>query len=160
MTPTTFAREMHKFDPYLRLRRSQDGAQWFIERRVRRESRCRVTPNERRKWDQFVRDRDGYMLVTAIPWDRLNREVFLALRAADMWQYRGAGPYADALEAAEREDELAQAKRDSAGLQDCGDEAFERMRSMEKDIEAGFHSKVGGMEFPGSLKGAAATVHG
>lgn len=145
-TQERFTHEMRKFDRLLRLRKSSNGREYIIERKVRRESACRVKPNDRRQIDHFIADRDGYIHVMRVPVERLNHDVFLNLRAMDMWQYRGSGPFADALEAQERADEELKQRRDSTRLQDAGSEAYDLLRHKEGRIEAGFHSKVGGYE--------------
>jgi hypothetical protein len=148
-TKSRFEHEMKKFDPLLRLRLSADGMNWLVERKCARESRCLVPPNERRGIDSFIRDRDGYVAVLKVSRDLLNQRVFLELRAHDMWHFRGAGWYADALEAQEAAAEQRLLNSQSTRLESCSSEAYDKIRHAEKRIESGFHSRVDGWE-PGS----------
>ena len=137
-----FAREMKKFDPLLRIRQSEDGSRWLIERKCQHGSPCLVKPSDRQAWDAYQRNRDGYTLTTAVPRDRLNHAVLMELRAADMWEYRGAGPYFDQWVEAQRVRDEAQRKRDSTVFQDQAGEMYDLIRSKERRIEAGFHPKT------------------
>jgi len=149
---STFTREMKKFDPLLRVRRSQvNPAFYLIERKCRRESPCLRKPLDRRGIDAWVRDRDGYIEVTKVAHDMLNQHVFLALRQWDMWTYKHGGLYVDALEAREREEEAKRDKQDSDLLHTLGEEAYDRGMVKQGDIVSNFHSKVGGYE-PGDVR--------
>lgn len=148
----TFTRELKKFDPLLRVRRSQvNPAFYLVERKCSRESPCLRKPLDRRGIDAWVRDRDGYIEVTRVAHDMLNQQVFLALRAWDMWQFKHGGIYVDRLEEQERQEELRQHKEASAVLQARGEEAYDRAMVKQGDIVSNFHSKVGGYE-PGEAR--------
>lgn len=146
MSPERFQQEMRKFDKFLRVRKSADGRRWLIERRCARESKCLVSPKDRRKIDTFIAARDGFTPVMSVPHDRLDHQVFLELRAADMWQYRGAGPYADALEAQEQRQEEDQTRQDSNEIQAGAKEMYDKLRFLNGGEAGGFHSKCGGYE--------------
>lgn len=143
-------REMKKFDPLLRARRSiHNPAVYLIERKARRESACVRKPLERRGMDAWVCDKDGYVEVMKVHKDLLNQHVFLELRAHDMWQTRGAGYFADMLEEQERQAELKKQQEQSETLQCLGEEAYDRAMVQQGDIVSNFCSKVGGYE-PGA----------
>lgn len=141
-----FRHEMQKFDSLLRIRRSQDRRWWLIERKCGRESKCLIRPRDFHRHDQYVCAKDGYIHVTKIPWDRLDHQVFLDLRAMDMWAYRGAGWYADHLEAQERRAEELEEQRDQGAMVEAGCEAYDRIRFLEGRQASGFYSRVGGWE--------------
>lgn len=146
MTKDTFEREMKKFDPLLRIRRSQGGQWWLIERKAARETKCVAKPLERRGWDRYIQDSQGYIQVARIAWNELNTWVFNELRARDMWAVRGAGWYADQLDAEEQKQEEAEERRGSQMIQDLSGEAYDKLRFMDGCQAGGFHSKVGGYE--------------
>lgn len=144
------SREMKKFDPLLRARRSAANPEIFlIERKARRESVCVRKPLERRGMDAWICDKDGYVEVMKVHKDLLNQQVFLELRAHDMWQTRGAGYFADMLEEQERQAEIKKQQEQSYTLQCLGEEAYDRAMVKQGDIVSNFHSKVGGYE-PGA----------
>jgi hypothetical protein len=146
-TTKRFEKEMHKFDPLLRLRESQtEPGVLFVERKAERESKCIPLPKERRGIDRWRRDCEGHVLLLRTRKDTLSHQVLLELRAHDMWEYRGAGPYADALEAQEAKEQEAQQRTESNILQDAGEEAYDRAMIKQGDIVSGFKSKVGGYE--------------
>lgn len=144
---TTFQHEMRKFDPLLRIRRSQvDPAWWLIERKCARESPCRRKPLDRRGIDAWICDRDGYTEVSRVPFDMLNNHVLTELRAWDMWQFKNAGAFADMIEAEERAADVRLSAEQSSVLQACGEEAYDRAMVRQGDIVSGFHSNVGGWQ--------------
>jgi len=142
-TKARFEKEILKFDKHLRVRESfADPNCYLIERKCRRDSVCLRKPAERRGWDAYTRDRDGYTEVMKVRKDLLTQQVFLNLRANDMWQYRGAGPFADELEAQERAAQVRKDAEDSYYLQTLGEEAYDRAMIRQGDIVSGFHSKL------------------
>ena len=126
-TKARFEHEMKKFDPLLRVRLSSDCMSWFIERKCARESKCLVPPNDRRGIDSFIRDRDGYVYVMRVRRDLLNQQVFLELRAHDMWQYKNSGWYADQLESQEAQEEQLKLNRQSSVLEERASDAYDRL---------------------------------
>ena len=140
--PTRFARELRKVDALLRLRRSVDPRWWLIERKCAHGSPCLVKPRERQGWDRYTANRDGYTLITKVPWDRLNHEVFLQLREWDMWTYGGGGPAFDRMMAMREKEEALEDRRETSMLSDCAREAYDLIRHKEHRIEAGFHPKT------------------
>lgn len=149
MSPKTFEYEMKKFDNKLRLRLAANGQTWLIERKARHGSPCLIKPLERRGIDNWIRDRDGYVHVARVPRSELSHAVLIELRAHDMWAYRGAGYYADMLEANERAEEEAKQKAQSQLIQDLAGEGYDKQMIKQGDIVSNFTSKVGGYE-PGS----------
>jgi hypothetical protein len=149
-------REMKKFDPLLRVRESKlNPAICLIERKARRESVCVRKPAERRGMDAWICDKDGYVEVMRVRRDLLNHNVFLELRAHDMWETRGAGYFADMLEEQERQAELKKEREQSRVLHALGEEAYDRAMVKQGDVVSNFKSKVGGYE-PGSNANSAA----
>lgn len=123
-----FTHEMKKFDPLLRVRLSLvDPAFYLVERKAARESLCRVPPKERRGIDAWVRDRDGFVSVMKVRRDLLNHNVFLELRAHDMWQFKHSGWYADELEKQESREEGLRDSRQSSTLQAKASEAYDAL---------------------------------
>jgi hypothetical protein len=149
-TLSRFNHEIHKFDPLLRARISKvNPAEVIIERKAGRETKCVPTPKERRGIDRWISDSQGFVPVTKAYRHQLNHDTLLELRAQDMWQYRGAGYFADQLEAQEKFQELMQEQKESAILQDAGEEAYDRGMIKQGSVVSNFASKVGGYE-PGT----------
>ena len=136
---TRFERELKKVDALLRVRRSTDPRWWLIERKCRHGSPCLVKPKDRQARDLYVANRDGYTLITKVPWDQLTHHVFLELRAWDMWTYGGAGPYFDQWMAKRNRDDEMEDRRETSMLSDCAREAYDLIRHKEHRIAAGFH---------------------
>lgn len=145
-TLATFERELKKFDKYLRVRKSVTGSHYIIERKCRRESPCLRKPVERRGWDAWIRDRDGYIEVTKLSHEQFNQETFLTLRHWDMWTYKHGGIYVDALEEQERQAEAKLDKEQAEVLLCMGEEAYDRGMVKQGDVVSNFTSKVGGYE--------------
>ena len=142
-TKERFEHEMRKFDPLLRLRESQtEPGVVFIERKAARESKAVPKPSERHRLDNYRRNAEGHILVMRAKRNELTHNVFLELRAHDMWEYRGAGPYADAFEKQERDNEAAIEKQNSELLHACGEEAYDRAMIKQGDVVSNFHAKV------------------
>lgn len=138
----TFTREMTKFDPLLRLRESKTKpGVVFIERKAARETLCVPRPRLYHDIDNYRRNAEGHVLVMTTQKNMLGHWLLKELRAHDMWEYRGAGPYADALEAQERAEEESQRRAESDMLQAAGEEAYDRGMIMQGDIVANFHQK-------------------
>lgn len=139
----TFEKEMLKFDPLLRLRESklQPGVM-FIERKAARETKCVPPPTSRQRLDDYRRNAEGHVLVTKARKNELGKHLLLDLRAHDMWEYRGAGPYVDALEAQERAEEQQKQREASELLQAAGEEAYDKGMIMQGDVVSNFHPKV------------------
>lgn len=141
----TFKKEMKKFDPYLRIRLSTSNPSlYIIERKCQHGSACLRKPLERRGWDAWVQDRDGYTEVMRVRRDLLGHQVFLELRAHDMWQYRGAGPVADMLDEQDRERDAKLEQEQSEILQNVGEEAYDRAMIKQGDVVSNFNSGIEG----------------
>jgi hypothetical protein len=95
--PDWFLKELAAFDPYLRLRWSPRLQLWQLEKKVRRSLAPGTSKTD--GWhDDYVRARDGYILVCSLPFSRLNRDLFQILRNNDLWALGGWKKVADALD--------------------------------------------------------------
>lgn len=123
-----FEHELHKFDPLLRVRLSKVQPEFYlVERKAARESKCVVPPKERRGIDAWIRDKDGFVSVMKVRRDLLSHEVFLELRAHDMWQFKHAGWYADKLEEQEARQDASKDRHQSDVLQAKASEAYDQL---------------------------------
>lgn len=139
----TFEHEMLKFDPMLRLRESKtEPGVVYIERKAARETLCVPKPNDRHKIDEYRRNAEGHVLVCRAMKNELGKHLLLDLRAHDMWEHRGAGPYADALERQERAQREAEDKHMSEVLQAAGEEGYDKGMIAQGDVVSSFHQKV------------------
>lgn len=111
----------------LRLRLSNDGSQWFIERKCSRESLCLIPPRDKQKWDDFVRNKDGYTFVAMVPRSELGHHALIELRAHDMWQTNRHGWYADFVESQEAKQEQLQDDRQSSIFQAKASEMYDKL---------------------------------
>ena len=147
-------RELKKFDPMLRARRSvTNGGMLLIERKCARESACLTKPLDQRVMDRYIQDRDGYVSVMPVPSHAFGREVFLYLRERDMWDKGGADKFVNELEEEERQAEAAKDKDQKEMLECLGEEAYDKQMIKQGDIVSSFESKVGGWE-PGNESSA------
>jgi hypothetical protein len=144
--PDRFEHEMKKFDSLLRLRLANDGRSYVIERKAAHGSPCTVKPRDNQRIDDYICNRDGYVHVARVQRDHLNHESLLELRAHDMWTYRGAGYYADVLDAQEAAEDRREAQERSNVTQALASEAYDRIAIMERRRASNFRSKVGGWE--------------
>lgn len=141
-TKERFEHEMRKFDPLLRLRESQtEPGVVYIERKAARETKCVPYPRERSNIDKYRRNAEGHILLLRTKRNELTQQVFLELRAHDMWEYRGAGYYADALERQEAAEQAQTERESSTILQHCGEEAYDRAMIKQGDVVSNFHPK-------------------
>jgi len=140
MEPETFEHEMQKFDKALRLRRAkQEGGMYYIERKARRGAQCLPKPNSEASIDRWIRDSKGHVLVTRLTRNDISKETLLALRDADMWQYRHSmtRSHASLADKENEEREAADAKAeqaDSYHLQCVGEESYDKAMSRQGDI--------------------------
>jgi len=99
ITPPGIARELHAFDPALRLRWSDGQGCWRLERKV---SRGTVWPPSTLESPAAFEDRtaahDGYVLVDLIRPRDLSARLVPVLRQADIWSSGGADAVADAMD--------------------------------------------------------------
>lgn len=138
-----FNHEIKKFDPLLRARISTaTPGEVIIERKAGRETKCVPKPLERRGIDRWISDTQGFIPVTRAHRHQLNHDTLLELRAQDMWEHRGAGYFADQLEAQEREAERQKAKVESETFQHCGEEAYDRAMIKQGSVVSDFTPKV------------------
>ena len=104
--PAWFVKEMQAFDPALRLRWSPRINLWNLERKI-----THGLPIETSKSDGFhddyIRARDGYILVALIEPDKFGRHIFSTLRASDLWSNGGWEEMAKFIEELEAREEEA-----------------------------------------------------
>ena len=138
-----FNYEIRKFDKLLRARPSKlNPKEVIIERKAGRETKCVPKPLERRGIDKWISDTQGFVPVSRAYRHQLNHDTLLELRAQDMWAYRGAGYFADQLEAKEQIAEQMQKQQESEILQNCGEEAYDRGMIKQGSVVSGFRSKL------------------
>ena len=138
----TFEKEMTKFDSMLRLRESKTRpGVVYVERKAARETKCVPYPKERHKVDDYRRNAEGHVLVLTADKRTLGHHLLLELRAHDMWEHRGAGYYADALEAQEKAQEESLTREHSNILQAAGEEGYDKAMIKQGDVVSGFHQK-------------------
>lgn len=103
--PEWFVKEMGVFDPALRLRWSQRMNMWQLERKIANSKPIDTTRLD--SWhDDYIRARDGYVLVALIEPDKFSRNIFSILRASDLWSNGGwesMARYIEEQEAAEEQ---------------------------------------------------------
>ena len=106
LAPEWFLKELAAFDPDLRLRWSPRSQVWALERQVRRSLHPGTSKGD--TWDDdYIRARDGYILVATIPPHGLHRYIFQKLRDSDLWSQGGWQAVADRLDEMEEEAEKA-----------------------------------------------------
>ena len=138
MEPNTFEREMKKFDSLLRLRRAKLGSWFFIERKARRETSAVPKPVELASIDRYIRDSQGYVLVTRLRKSDLNKDMLHTLRSADMWSKRHGKFGAEGVAAEEAAMEVVkeeyQDRKDSELLQEHSMEVYDKKMSEQGDV--------------------------
>lgn len=85
--PGWFVREMSKFDPELRVRWSEKANIFMLERKIAHSKNIDTIKDCFS--DEYIRARDGYVLVALIPHDKFSRSIFDTLRASDLWSNGG-----------------------------------------------------------------------
>jgi hypothetical protein len=92
--------------------------------------------------DKWISDTQGFVPVTRAFKHQLNHDTLLELRAQDMWEHRGAGYFADKLEAQEQIRDMMEKQQESKILQDAGEEAYDRGMIKQGSVVSGFRSKL------------------
>lgn len=136
-----FEHELKKLDRLLRIRLSWDGQWWLIERKCQHSSPMLIKPRNPDKWDEWVRDRDGYTSVFKVRRDLLGPLALEKLREADMWAYGGAGKFADYLDELDAKEDEALEKEQSDYLQARSEEVYDQQMVKQGDIVSGFYQK-------------------
>lgn len=108
--PQWFLDELRAFDPDLRLRWSIRTHSWALERQVRRGLHPGTTKGDPFS-DDYIRARDGYILVGTIPFGGLHRYVFQRLRDSDLWARGGWQRVADEMDQADEMTEQARLEK-------------------------------------------------
>ena len=137
--PEWFLKELHAFDPELRVRWSARLELFQLERRVRNALHPGTIRND--GWhDDVIRAADGYILVASIPPGSFGRHIFEKLRASDLWSNGGWKRVADQLdefEATEEARKWAKIEEDNLAM---AREVFEimKLRDGRTIFSAGF----------------------
>lgn len=104
IAPDWFVRELHAFDPDLRLRWSRRLEMWQLERKVRRSLHPGTILCDDYR-DDWIRAKDGFLLVASIPPKSLSRSIFARLKDADLWSNGGWQKIANAMDEADAMEE-------------------------------------------------------
>jgi hypothetical protein len=88
IAPLWFIKELKVFDPELRVRWSQKMSMWQLERRIAH-SKPIDTAKKDCYDDDFLRAREGFVLVALIPPGKFSRSIFATLKACDLWSNGG-----------------------------------------------------------------------
>jgi hypothetical protein len=86
--PNWFVTEMKAFDSALRVRWSQKMNMWQLERKIANSKPIDTTKRDGYD-DDYIRAREGYILIALIPNDKFSRQIFETLRASDLWSQGG-----------------------------------------------------------------------
>lgn len=85
--PKWFIDEMKVFDPALRVRWSAKMNMFQLERKI---ANSKVIDTIKASFDDdYIRAREGYILVAIIPPGKFARSIFATLRASDLWSNGG-----------------------------------------------------------------------
>jgi hypothetical protein len=109
LAPEWFVKELNVFDPDLRLRWSSKMNLWQLERKIAR-SKIIDTSKKDTYDDDYIRAREGFILVALIEPDKFSRNIFSILRASDLWSNGGwesMAQYIEDMEAQEEEKKWA-----------------------------------------------------
>lgn len=127
IAPDWFLRELHAFDPDLRVRWSPRVELFQLERRVRRSLHPGTIHSD--GWhDDQIRARDGYVHVASIPPRGFGRHIFERLRAADLWANGGWKRVADELDALEAAHEEERDRKLSQDLSEISREIYDLVK--------------------------------
>lgn len=124
--PPWFINEMKIFDPELRVRWSEKANIFMLERKI-----ANSKPVDTKKdsfSDEYIRAREGYVLVALIPHDKFSREIFNILRINDLWSNGGWEHMARTIEELEAEEEQKRWQRFSDDIVSHSKEIFEWMQ--------------------------------
>lgn len=136
--PAWFTEELAKFDPGLRVRWSAQRQMWALERQVKRALHP-GTLNGDTEDDEYVRARDGFLLVGHIPPRGISRYVFQTLEQNDMWKRGGWERYIREVEDAEESADEEKWRKITAQNRDLAKDLYEvlKLRSGRTVFNAG-----------------------
>jgi hypothetical protein len=137
--PAWFLKELAEFDSDMRLRWSRRLELWQLERRVRRGLHPGTILCD--NWhDDYIRARDGYLLVASVPPKQLSREVFEHLRASDLWARGGWQKVSDDLDELDRRREEDIQESFAREMHEINKDVFEwwKLRDGETVYNAGY----------------------
>ncbi len=121
--PDWFLKEMRVFDPDLRVRWSSKMNMFQLERKI-----THSLPIETKKRDSYdddyIRAKEGYILVALIAPGKFSRNIFSVLRASDLWSNGGWESVARAIEDFEASEEEAKWKAFSDELRGATRELY------------------------------------
>jgi hypothetical protein len=106
VAPDWFIEEMRSFDSELRLRWSEKVHLWQLERRITHGVPINTSKKDGFD-DDFIRARDGYLLVAMIESGKFSRTIFEELRKSDLWSNGGWEEYIRLIEDIEAREEEA-----------------------------------------------------
>ncbi len=121
--PGWFLKELKAFDEDLRLRWSSRVELWQLERRVRRSLHPGTVKCDDYH-DDYIRARDGFILVASVPPNGLSRSIFEKLRASDLWANGGWQKLEDDLQVAEAVAEERRRQDFSRDIRDLSKDAW------------------------------------
>lgn len=139
LAPGWFLAELEAFDPDLRCRWSNRTGTFHLERKVTRSlpTECYKSDTEH---DDYIRAREGYILVGVINPDGFSRSIFDKLRASDLWSNGGWQKMISDIEAYEAEEEEKKDKAFSDDLAAMSGEVYRflKFREGSRVFNAGF----------------------
>lgn len=86
--PKWFVKELQTFDPALRVRWSSKMNMFQLERKIANSKPIDTLKRDSYD-DDYLRAREGYILVALIEPGKFSRTIFETLRASDMWTHGG-----------------------------------------------------------------------
>ncbi len=119
--PAWFLTELKAFDPALRVRWSAKMNMYQLERRITHGLPVNTLKKDGFD-DDYIRAREGYILVALIAPGKFSRSIFDTLRASDLWSNGGWEAMAKSIEDLEA---MAEEKRWESFNQDIKDQARE-----------------------------------
>jgi hypothetical protein len=124
LVPAWFITEMNAFDPELRVRWSQKMNMWQLERKIAN-GKFIDTQKKDTFDDDYIRAREGFILVALIEPGKFSRNIFSILRASDLWSNGGWEEMAKQIEDMEAREEEAKWRAFSDELKHQSKEFFD-----------------------------------
>ena len=125
--PAWFISELAAFDPELRIRWSQRRQLFQLERKIRNSLPIEPRLNNT-EHDDYIRAREGYILVGSIPANSLSRRVFEVLRQSDLYSRGGWERVLREIEAGEALQEQRQWEKFSRDMKDLSADVYEFLK--------------------------------
>lgn len=139
LAPGWFLRELELFDPALRCRFSPRTNMFQLERKITNSIPI-DTSVLNTEHDDYIRAREGYILVGVISPDGFSRSIFDKLRASDLWANGGWEAMANKIEAYEESEELRKNESFAREIRETSRELYHllKMREGSSVYNAGF----------------------